>query len=117
MTGVFAVTDFRNSQPWNEARFVVCELLEFTEAWSRHLKYRRLAKDVERLSVSLLDNLTRGYEQKGNPLYRRKAERSLHELGTTVQTMLRQGGLTASESERLKEQLQSVRQSLMNFNL
>lgn len=115
MNEACAVADFRESEGWNETRFVVSALLEFTESWSRRLKYKRLAKDIERLSVSLLDNITQGYERKGSTSHLRKAERTLHELELALESMLHQGALKKSESERLKEQLQFVKRSLKNI--
>ena len=114
MLGILTVTDFRNSETWNEARFIVCTLLEFTKRWSKHLRYRRLARDVERLSVSLLDNMTQGYERKGDRSFLSRAQRSIDELESALQKVEERGAINKLESVQLTDGLDAVKQSLKN---
>lgn len=112
MLGVLAVTDFRNTETWMEARFLVCALLEFAELWSHQLKYRRQAKEVGRLSVGLLDEIAQGYDPKGRRLHLSRARQSIDILERTLQQMQQQGALETSEALRLKTSLETVNESL-----
>ena len=112
MIGVLVVNDFRNSETWKEARFLVCTLLEFTDLWSQRLKYRSLARDVERLSLALLSNMTQGYERKGDASSILKARKSIDDLETTLQKVMNEGALKKTDSERLQSRLETIKKTL-----
>lgn len=115
MPGVLAVADFRNSKSWNQARLAVCAILEFTESLSQRFEYRTLARNIEHLSVAVLDNLARGYDGTGNSNFLSRAANTIDRLEEELRRVQRQGALNTADSTLLKENLDAVKQSLKNF--
>jgi len=115
MVGIHSMTDFRNSESWNQARFAICAVLEFAEAWSRRIEYRSLAKNIEHLSVAVLDNIAKGYEGTGNKTFLKKAEQSIRRLENELHRVHRKGALKQSDATLLKLNLDSVKASLTNL--
>jgi hypothetical protein len=117
MVTILAVADFRNSDSWNQARFVVCTILAFTESWSRRIEYRSLAKSIEHLSIAVLDNIVKGYEGIGNRTFLARAGQTIDQLEQELSRVQRMGALKTADSIQLKTNLDSVKASLQLSNL
>jgi four helix bundle protein len=117
MIGAFAVVDFRNSESWNRARLTVCAILEFTEFWSRRNEYRILAKNIEHLSIAVLDNIAKGYEAPGDRSFLARAANTIDELERELERVRRKRFLHEVDFSLLRENLETVRESLENLEL
>jgi four helix bundle protein len=115
VTGTIAVEDFRDLASWKQARFVVCALLAFTESLARSAESKRFASDIDRLSISILDNMAKGYEGEGDRTFLVKARESIDLLETQLQRALEKEVLSASDSVRLARELDEVKRSLKEY--
>ena len=106
------VEDFRNLESWKHARLVVCTILSYAESLSRRAESKRLAAEIDRLSVSILDNIARTFEGKRNRSSLAKALHSIDKLEAKLQRASQKGVLTAAETARLMRELQAVKGSL-----
>ena len=114
MLGVLAMPDFRDTEMWDEARFLVCALLEWADSWSGNLEYRGLAKTVNRLSVALLDDIAQGCGPRGEVSFFTRAHRSIDELEQTIRISQERGALQGLDSVWLNERLSALKQLLAN---
>lgn len=115
MVAALAMTDFRNSDSWNQARFAVCTILDLTESWSRIFEYRSLAKNIERLSIAVLDNIAKGYEEPGDGRFLARAAHTIDRLEQELNRVQRKGALRVTDYIQLKGDLDSVKASLQNL--
>ena len=113
MTGTLAVEDYRDLASWKQARFVVCALLAFTESLARRAESRRFAAEINRLSISILDNMAKGYEGEGDRTFLVKARQSIKLLETQLKLAHENDVLSASDSVLLTRELNAVKRSLM----
>ena len=60
------VMDYRETSGWRQARLAVCAILACIQPIARRLENRRMAMEIDHLSVSILENLTKGFEAEGN---------------------------------------------------
>jgi hypothetical protein len=112
MMGQTAVTDFRNTDSWNEARILVCVLLEISGHWSHRETCGDLAAAIERHSVSFLDGLAQAYTRNGITCDLGKAQRSLDELESLLQKVRRRGALDRDAVGTLNRRIGLVKRSL-----
>jgi len=117
MVGILAMADFRNSEIWNQARFAVCGILYFTESWSQRHEYRSLAKNIEHLSVSVLDNIAKGCEATSDRNFLNRAANTIDELEKELGRVHRTGALDNLDFAQLKKNLESVKRSLKHLDL
>jgi four helix bundle protein len=115
MIGTIAVSDFREYESWRRARVVVCSMFDFTRSLSRTARYSRLAADINRLSVSVLDNMAKGYEGSGDRSFLLKARTSADRLSRELKRACEMQALTPPAAVRLKRELDAVRRSLREF--
>jgi len=73
MIGVLAVADYREFESWRRARFAVCAALDFAKSIPRLHGRKNLVDEINRLSVSILDTLSRGLERGGDSAFIEKA--------------------------------------------
>jgi len=110
--GTIAVEDFRNLESWKHARFVVCAILSYAESLSHRAESRRFASEIDRLSVSVLDNIARAYEGRSSRSSLTKAVQSIDKLEAKLERATQDGVLTTSESTRLMRELRALKESL-----
>ncbi len=106
------MADFRDSDSWNEARILVCVLLEMSGHWARRGYCLDLAKSVEHYSVSLLDGLAQGDAQTGNTGELKRAQRSLDELESLLPVIRERGALDMVAVGTLGQRIALVKHSL-----
>lgn len=112
MVGILTVTDFRDSENWKQARLIVCTILEYTESLSKRMEFRSVTKDIERLSITVLDKIAEGYERNTNQSFLSRAQQAIDELEQQLAILSHQGGIEESDSLGLKEKLDGVKKSL-----
>jgi len=112
MIGAIAVVDYREFESWKRARFAVCAALDFAESLSRHEKHKRLSEDIDRLSVSILDTLSRGLEGDGDRAFVGKALDSVNRLDRALQKLSETRGIPGNTSQRLQQELRELRRLL-----
>ena len=112
MIGTIAVPNYREYESWRRARVVVCSVFDFTKSLSRTARYARLAADVSRLSVSVLDNMARGYEGDGDRSFLAKALLSVEDLSRELKRASQMRALTPRAALRLTQELDVIRKSL-----
>jgi hypothetical protein len=112
MVAVLALTDYRESESWKQARLAVCRILQFTESWSRRLEYRALAKNIEHLSVAVLDNLAKGYDGTGDSNFLSRAANTIEKLEQELRRVQQKGALNGVASALVNENLDAVKESL-----
>ena len=115
MIGAIVVADYRDYESWRRARYAVCSVLDFTKSFSRLAEHRRLARDIDQLSVSILDNLARGFEGGGDAAFLKKALQSVDQLDRALRRASEEQALTKLVSQRLQRELKSVRRALQKF--
>ena len=109
MTGAIAVADYREYESWRRARFIVCSVFDLTRSSSRRVEYKRFVQEIDRLSVSILDNLARGFEGNGHPGFINKACSAIDRLDQRLGLAQQKQLMTASDILRLRKELDSVR--------
>ncbi|MDP2884756.1 MAG: four helix bundle protein [Ignavibacteria bacterium] len=112
MIGAIVVADYRDYESWRRARFAVCSVLDFTQSLSRLAEHRCLAEDIDHLSVSILDNLARGFEGSGDGAFLKKALESIDRLDRALRRASEEHVLTDVASHRLQRELRGVRRAL-----
>jgi hypothetical protein len=112
MSGVIAVADYREYEIWRRARFTVCAVLDFTKTLSRRGGHRRLAADIDRLSVSLLETLATGYERVGGDGFLDKALESVDRLDSVLDHVSEPDSSKSGTRQRLHRELNGVRRAL-----
>ncbi len=112
MVGVLSVRDFRESESWNIARFVVCAILDLTDSWSKTIELERLAGNIERLSIMLLDSIAKGYEGDGDPGFLARATETADQLETELENVRQRGMLDHEDFLSLQQDLDDVKVSL-----
>jgi hypothetical protein len=112
MTGAIVVADYRNFDSWRRARFAVCSVLDSTKSLARVAEHKLLADDIDDLSVSILDNLARGFEGSGDVAYVQKALESVDRLDRALYRASEEHALTNAVSHRLQRELKLVRRAL-----
>ncbi len=112
MVGVLTVWDFRESESWNIARSVVCAIFELTDSWSRTLASRRIARNVERLSVALLNDIAKGCEGVGDTSFLARATETVDRLETELGKFRLKGILRYRQFSLLRKNLHDVKTSL-----
>ncbi len=110
--GYPAVTDFRDSDAWNEARVLVCVLLDLSGRLARRSGLLVVARALEHHAVSLLDSLARGYAQGGWAGDLEDARHALDQLESLVQDVRASGTIAAAEYGPLEERIDLVMRSL-----
>ncbi|MGA3245608.1 MAG: four helix bundle protein [Bacteroidota bacterium] len=109
MIGEIVVVDYRDYESWKRARFAVCSVLDMTKPLSQLAEHRGLALEIDHLSVSILDNLAKGYEGSGDSTFLKKALESVDRLDSALHRASERQALTNSTSHRLQRQLKGVR--------
>jgi len=112
MIGAIVVADYRDYESWRRARFAVCSVLDFTKSLSHAAQHRRLAADIDRLSVSILDTLAKGYEGTGGDAFLAKALESVDRLDRALHRASEEHIMTGATSLHLQRQLKGVRRAL-----
>ncbi len=112
MDAVLRVSDFRESESWSIARSVVCAILDLTESWSKTVRSTRFGKKVKRLSIALLNEITRGYEGSGNPRLLAKAEETAEQIETELDKFRQEGILDSREFLMIRSDLIGVKRAL-----
>lgn len=112
MIGVIGVADYRDNESWKRARFAVCSVLDFTKSLSRLAEGRRLAEDIENLSVSILENLTKGFEGSGDAAFLKRALESVELLDRALRRASARDVMTSVTSNHLQRELKAVRRAL-----
>ena len=112
MVGVLTVWDFRESDSWSIARSVACAIFELNDSWSKTIKSRTLGRQVERLSVALLDEIAKGYEGSGDPAFLAQAGETVDRLETELKKFRQRGILSFHQFHLLRKNLQDVKLSL-----
>ena len=111
MIGAIVVADYREYESWKRARFAVCAVMDFTKSLSRLAEHRRLAEDIDHLSVSILDNLARGFEGSGDGAFLKKALESVDRLDRALRRASEEHVLTDVNSHRLQRELRGARRA------
>ncbi len=112
MIGTMVVADYRDYDSWRRARFAVCSVLDSTKSLARLAEHKRLAGDIDDLSVSILDNLARGFEGNGDVAYLQKALESVDRLDRALYHASEEHALTNVVLHRLQRELKGVRRAL-----
>jgi hypothetical protein len=112
MIGAIALADYRDYESWKRARFAVCSVLDSTKSLSRLAEHRRLAVEIDNLSVSILDNLARGFEGSGDCAFLKRALESVERLDQALHSASERQALTDATSNRLQRELKGVRRAL-----
>jgi len=115
MVGILAVADFRNSESWNQARLAVCAILELTDLLSRRFEYHKLAKNIEHLSIAVLDNIAKGRDGSGDSNFLTRAANTIDLLEQELLSVQQTGVLTDEDSAFLRENLDAVKSSLQQL--
>jgi four helix bundle protein len=115
MIGTIAVSDFREFESWKRARAVVCSAFDFTKSLSRSARYTHIAAEINRLSVSVLDNMAKGYEGDGDRSSLNKARLSVDQLSRELKRAGELRALTPRAALRLTRELEAVRRALLEF--
>jgi hypothetical protein len=113
--GMLVVTDFRESESWKRARFVLCSILELTRSLSAADMGKSIARKIDRLSMSVLDGIARGYGESGNEAPLSGVRRSIVLLERQLRIASAKGMVSNSEFARLNRELEAVQQSLKEF--
>jgi hypothetical protein len=116
MIGAIVVADYRDYESWKRARFAVCSVLDMTKSLSRLAEHKRLARDIDHLSVSILDNLTKGFEGSDDNAFFKKALKLVDRLDRELRRACEQRALTSLTSERLQKELRGVRRALQKIS-
>jgi len=117
VTGIVVVKDYRNLPSWKEARLLVCALLDWSFALSQRSESNSIAAEIERLSVSVLDNLARAYEGNERRSFITKGRRTIAQLEEKLGRAAQRGIMTSSDSLRLTRELYAVKRYLSNTDL
>jgi four helix bundle protein len=112
MIGAIVVADYRDYESWRRARYAVCSVLDFTKSLSRLAEHKRLARDIDQLSVSILNNLARGFEGSGDAAFLKQALESVDRLERALSRASEAQALPRLTSQRLQRDLRGVRRAL-----
>jgi len=112
MIGAAVAADYRDFESWRRARVAVCAVLEYAESLSRIGGHRLLAREIDRLSVSILNTLANGFEHHGDKEFVRRALRSVDGLEQKLQTASDRSSLTAVRRQTLLRELRGLRRVL-----
>ena len=112
MIGVLAVADYREFESWRRARFAVCAALDFAKSIPRLHGRKNLVDEINRLSVSILDTLSRGLERGGDSAFIEKALEKVNRLDRTLRELADRHGLSSATSHHLQRELKEVRRML-----
>lgn len=109
MIGAIVVADYRDYESWKRARFAVCSVLDITKSLSQLVEHKCPALEIDHLSVSILDNLAKGYEGSGDSTFLKKALESVDRLDDALHRATERQVLTNATSHRLQRELKGVR--------
>lgn len=112
LIGAIVVADYRDYESWRRARFAVCSVLDFTKSLSGLAEHRRLAEEIDHLSVSILDNMARGFEGSGDDAFLEKALESVDRLDRALRRASEEHVVADVTSHRLQRELRGVRRAL-----
>jgi hypothetical protein len=112
MTGSIAVGNYRDSDSWKRARFAVCSALDFARTLSREKSIRHMANEIDTLSVSILDNMAKGFESYGSDDFFIKALDSVDRLDGALERVAEQLTPARTASRHLQRKLKTVRSAL-----
>ena len=112
MIGAIVVTDYREFESWKKARFAVCAVLDFTKSLSGFAEHRRLARDIDHLSMSILDTLARGFEKGEGVVFLDRALASVDRLERVLQRASERQAVPGMTTQRLQRELRSVRRAI-----
>jgi four helix bundle protein len=112
MSGSIVVADYRGYEIWRRARVAVCAALDFAKPMSHFAKHARLAKEIDRFSVSILDNLSQGFAGKNRGAFLNKALESVDQLDRALHQASEQHVMENGTSLRLQRELKAVRRAL-----
>jgi four helix bundle protein len=112
MIEAFVVTDYRDFESWRRTRFAVCSVLDFAKSLSCFTEHRRLASEIDRLSISILDNMARGFEEKGASAFFKRAVESVDQLDRALRRASEKHVLADMTSQRLQREMRAVRRAL-----
>lgn len=109
MIGAIVVADYREYESWKMARFAVCSVSDFAKSLSRLAEHRCLAEDIDYHSISILDNLARGFEGSGDAAFLNRALESIDGLDRALRRASERHVLTNVTWHRLQRELRTVR--------
>jgi len=105
------VRDFHETDAWKEARCVVAALLEATQSWSRRSGPQKVAREIESLSVSLLQQIIHGFPMRTNQELPSPVQKTIGRLELLVDEMGTEGALTQPDSLALKSALGALKEA------
>jgi four helix bundle protein len=112
MIGSIVVADYRGHDLWRRARFAVCAVLDVAKPLSHLAEHTRLAEDIDRFSVSILNNLAQGFEGKNLGAFLNKTLESVDQLDRALRQASEQHVMENGTSLRLQRELKAVRRAL-----
>jgi hypothetical protein len=108
--GLLSVENFRDLEAWRTARSVVCALLDLSAVHSRNSEHDNFARSVNRLSIAVLDNIAKGYDE--DERFMIEARKAISRLENLLMQGQVAGALTRSESHPLIRELRHLNQSI-----
>lgn len=90
----------------------MCAVLDFAKSLAHIAEHRRLAEDIDRFSVSILDNLAQGFEGRNQGAFLKKALESAEQLDRALRRASEQHVMKNATSLRLQRELRAMRHSL-----
>jgi hypothetical protein len=114
LIGVITVADYRTFESWRRARFAVCSVLDLARSLSRVESHRRMAGEIDTLSVSILDNMVKGFEKNEGDEYFDKALASVDRLDGALQRIAEHVPPARTAARRLQKILTTVRSTIQH---
>jgi four helix bundle protein len=116
VTGAMVVTDYRENESWRRTRLVVCAALDVAKSLSRHREHKSLSKEIDRLSVSILDAMAKGMQGESRKAFIRTALESVGRLEAALRRLPPCHGMSKRTSVRLQTELKNA-QRLLQQNI